>query len=500
MYPIFEDMTKLQLIAALEKSQHREALCDAAERAIHIGYYEWNCEEDRLQSCSDECAAIFNMTVKELLQAQSTWESTLLQVHPDDRAGYKNLIEALNLTKSHDTNFRIIRNDGEIRHLREIGLTVVDDNGSETGYFGMLHDITSQVQRQQELEYRELLARQTESVTLIGHYLFDELAERYIYISRGYEKILGVSRQQYMDRVNNSGDYLAEVYEQDRPRVQAAFNQFLIDHKPCVQQYRMVREDGSLRWISERSVAHKLVDGKIAHSLGVLQDITEQKEVERLLLQTKTSLEETVEARTSELANTVEQLQAEIKQRKAIATELEFLANHDALTGLPSLRLCKDRLDRSLADSRRRKQKSVVMFLDLDGFKLINDQYGHGHGDTVLKTTADRVKAVLRETDTVARIGGDEFVIILSNASDLTATSQIATILIEQISQPIQIESDEITVSASIGIAVFPDDGLTAEDLIRQADQSMYRVKQSGKNNFDFAHLDETLLLSPPPI
>jgi diguanylate cyclase (GGDEF)-like protein len=240
-------------------------------------------------------------------------------------------------------------------------------------------------------------------------------------------------------------------------------------------------EDGSLCWVSERNVVHKVINGKVVHSLGVIQDITEQKQTEYLLSPAKTLLEETVQARTNELANNVEQLQAEIKQRESIAAELEFLANHDDLTGLPSLRLCKDRLDRSLADSRRRKQKTTIMFLDLDGFKQINDDYGHGHGDMVLKITADRIKAELRETDTVARIGGDEFVVILSNIA-----GQIAINLIEQISQPIQIENDEATVSASIGTAIYPDDASTVENMIRLADKTMYRVKTLGKNNFDF--------------
>jgi diguanylate cyclase (GGDEF)-like protein/PAS domain S-box-containing protein len=484
--PIYQSMTKPQLIAALEKCEHREALCNAAERTVHIGYYEWNCEEDRLQSCSEECAVIFNLSVDELMQAQSTWDSTLQQVHPDDRADYKDHIEALNITKSLDINYRIIRNDGEIRHLREIGLSVVDEVGNEARSFGMLQDITQQLQHEHELEYRELLAQQTESITRVGHFLFDEPAERYIYISPGFEKILGMPSQQYMDKVSSSGDFLAEVYELDRPLTEAGYKQFLIDHKPCVQQYRMYRADGSLRWISERNVAHKVIDGKVVHSLGVVQDITEQKQTENLLLQAKASLEETVEARTNELANTVEQLQAEIKQRESIAAELEFLANHDALTGLPSLRLCKDRLDRSLADSRRRKQKTAIMFIDLDGFKQINDDYGHGHGDIVLKTTADRIKAELRETDTVARIGGDEFVVILSNVTDQSTVGQIANNLIEQIAQPIQIANDDVTVSASIGIAIYPIDGSTAENLIRLADKTMYRVKTLGKNNFDF--------------
>ena len=484
----FEDMTRQQLVAALEKHEHRESLFNAAERAVHIGHYEWDCELDRLHACSEECASIFKLSIDELIQVQSTWEGTLQQVHPDDRADYEEHIKGLNVTKSLDIQYRIVCNDDEIRHIREIGLSVVDDTGSEARSFGMLQDITQQVEYEQELEYRERLAQQTEITALVGHYLFNEQSERYTYISPGYEKILGISSQQYMDKIKAPGDFLADVYEPDRPEVEAAFKQFMIDHKPCVQQYRLRLEDGSLCWINERNVAHKIVDGQIVHSLGVVQDITEQKEAEHLLLHSKILLEETVEARTSELASTVEQLQAEVKQRELIAAELEFLANHDALTGLPSLRLCKDRLDRSLAEARRRKHQSVVMFLDLDGFKKINDHFGHSHGDVVLKTTADRIKAALRESDTVARIGGDEFIVILSSTDVRDGASQVASSLIEQISQPIQIINDEVSVSASIGIAIYPDDGSTTESLMRQADKAMYRVKQSGKKNYCFAN------------
>lgn len=489
MSSIYEGMTKLQLIAALEKCEHREALCNAAERAVHIGYYEWNCEEDRLQSCSEECAAIFNISVEALMQVQSTWDSTLLQVHEDDRESYQDLIKSLHDTKSLDTQYRIIRHDGEIRHVREIGLSTVDVDGKESRSFGMLQDITQQVQHERDLEYRNALSRQTEKISAVGHYLFDEIAVSYKYISPGFEKIYGVLAKQYSNKVCATGDFIDNVWEEDKPVVKKAYDQYMIDAKPCEQEYRIYHSDGSLRWIRERCTAHKIVDGVILQTLGVLQDITDQKDTEQLLLEAKSSLEETVKLRTLELANTVEQLQSEILQREKIGAELEFLANHDALTGLPSLRLCKDRLDRSLADSRRRKQKTVVMFLDLDGFKQINDHYGHAHGDVVLKTTADRIKAELRETDTVARIGGDEFVVILSNLDEENYTSNIADNLIEQISQSIQIANDDVTVSASIGIAVYPDDGSTAESLIRLADQTMYRVKMSGKNNFDFTSL-----------
>ena len=126
------------------------------------------------------------------------------------------------------------------------------------------------------------------------------------------------------------------------------------------------------------------------------------------------------------------------------------------------------------------------MFLDLDGFKEINDQHGHEFGDLVLKTTADRIKAEIRETDTVARIGGDEFVIILSSLPEIAIAERIATTLIAQIARPVLIKNVEVVTSASIGISLYPEHGTTAEKLIRSADKAMYQVKHQGKNSFGF--------------
>jgi diguanylate cyclase (GGDEF)-like protein len=127
------------------------------------------------------------------------------------------------------------------------------------------------------------------------------------------------------------------------------------------------------------------------------------------------------------------------------------------------------------------------MFLDLDGFKDINDQHGHEFGDLVLKATAERIRDEIRETDTVARIGGDEFVIILSSLPESDIADRIAASVIKRIAQPVQIQSTEVTISASIGISLYPENGITAEELIRSADKAMYKVKHQGKNSFGFA-------------
>lgn len=483
-----QSMTKAQLIAEIEKLKHREALFEAIERVAQIGRFEWDYEKSRLRSCSKEYAAIFNMSVEEVMAAQASWEKVLEQIHPEDLEQYRNNVVLLSDDESVDFKYRIVRNDGQIRHIHEIDIIDIKNNGEKLNSFGLLQDITDLHEHERDLEYRDTLSQQAEAITEIGHFIFDEKNEHYLFVSPGLARIYGVSSEEYMRNVQSTEDDLADVYDEDRERLEDAYEQFNEDAKDFSMEYRLWRADGELRWVRELNAAQLFEDGKVVHSLGVMQDITARKNTEMQLLQAKETLEATVEERTLELADTVLKLQDEIVERNKIAAELEFLANHDALTGLPSLRLCKDRLDRSLADSRRSKQMSVVLFLDLDGFKEVNDTYGHEYGDIVLKTTADRIKAEIRETDTVARIGGDEFVIILSRIPDQNIIKRVAANVIAQISQFIQIGNNEITIGASIGIAVYPEDGTTSDTLIRQADQAMYLIKRSGKNNFGFAH------------
>jgi diguanylate cyclase (GGDEF)-like protein/PAS domain S-box-containing protein len=338
----------------------------------------------------------------------------------------------------------------------------------------------------EKLRHRESLLDATEKIADTGHYIYDEISETYQYISPGYARIHGVTPEQLMDSVQSAEDDIADVIEDDYARVKAVYEKYIEDGRDYSVEYRIKRADGEIRWVREQSSANRIKNGVVEQTLGVLQDITKQKNTEAQLLEAKESLEAKIAERTEELVKTVEKLKKEVEEREKIAAELKFHANHDSLTGLPSLRLCKDRLERSLAESRRNKQLSAVMFVDLDGFKLINDTHGHECGDIVLKTTADRIRAEIRETDTVARIGGDEFLIILSNMSNIHVTQRVAGKLIEQISKVILYGSQEIEISASIGIAIYPDDGTTSEEIIQQADKAMYMIKHSGKNNFGF--------------
>ena len=178
----------------------------------------------------------------------------------------------------------------------------------------------------------------------------------------------------------------------------------------------------------------------------------------------------------------------DITKRKLAEEKIHHMATHDVLTNLPSLRLAEDRLSSALGMSRRHKNLTAVMFIDLDGFKAINDTLGHDAGDYVLKQVAQRLLSCVRETDTVARVGGDEFLLIATGLHTPENASQIAEKVVHLLSQPVLFNMRQAAIGASIGIALYPEHGKNADQLIKQADEAMYRIKNAGRNGFSFAN------------
>jgi diguanylate cyclase (GGDEF)-like protein/PAS domain S-box-containing protein len=174
----------------------------------------------------------------------------------------------------------------------------------------------------------------------------------------------------------------------------------------------------------------------------------------------------------------------DISDRKRAEEQIEFHAYHDVLTNLPNRKLFTDRLTQTLSRARRSKKPLAVMFVDLDHFKSINDTLGHEAGDELLLQMARRLRENVRDDDTVARLGGDEFTIILAELRHPEDAISVAEKLIKAVEQPLTISGTSIEVSASIGIALYPDDGADAESLLRNADSAMYRAKEAGRNNY----------------
>ena len=178
----------------------------------------------------------------------------------------------------------------------------------------------------------------------------------------------------------------------------------------------------------------------------------------------------------------------DITERKHAEEQIKHLATHDLLTDLPSLRLAKDRMSVAINMARRYKKAAAVMFIDLDGFKAVNDTLGHDAGDYVLIQVAKRLLSCVRETDTVARVGGDEFLIIASEINTPDNAALIAEKVIQLVSKPVFFKGRQAVVGTSIGIALFPDHGEDMDQLIKLADEAMYKVKNAGKNGFCFVN------------
>lgn len=177
----------------------------------------------------------------------------------------------------------------------------------------------------------------------------------------------------------------------------------------------------------------------------------------------------------------------DITERRIAAQKLERMALFDSLTDLPNRALFFDRLQQALATARRNSTFFALLFLDLDGFKKVNDTLGHDAGDRLLKETAQRLRSCLRQSDTVARMGGDEFTVILTKIERSDDAAIVADKVMRVLNRPFPLGDCSRSISASIGISVFPDDGGDAETLLKKADSAMYRVKESGKSGYRLA-------------
>jgi len=183
----------------------------------------------------------------------------------------------------------------------------------------------------------------------------------------------------------------------------------------------------------------------------------------------------------------------DITERLASEKLIHFQAYHDLLTGLPNRALFHDRLTNTISNARREDDKLAILFLDLDRFKVVNDTLGHSVGDELLKQLASRLKSCLREGDTVARLGGDEFIILLPHVEGESVADVVGNKVIETIKKPFTVDDNELFITGSIGISMYPADGNTADLLIKNADTAMYYTKEQGKNNFNLYNRDMSI-------
>jgi len=231
------------------------------------------------------------------------------------------------------------------------------------------------------------------------------------------------------------------VHESDRHEHLAALE------LECLQpaEFQLTRRDGTTIWVRDHCRAVHDAAGVVRFYDGILVDITE---------------------------------------RRALEQAVRDMAFHDPLTGLPNRQLLSDRLELALAQARRNQRAMAVLFLDLDGFKAVNDGWGHAQGDALLRDVAGRVAGALRTGDTVARIGGDEFTVLVPELPQEEGAAEVSRKILRELERSFHVGDGEYAVRASIGIALYPRDGETLDSLLRSADAAMYRAKAQGGNRF----------------
>jgi diguanylate cyclase (GGDEF)-like protein/PAS domain S-box-containing protein len=251
----------------------------------------------------------------------------------------------------------------------------------------------------------------------------------------------------------------------------------------------MKKRDGTLFWC--RLLINAIDPND--HSKGIIfimEDIAERKHAQEALLRVRDDLEIRVHGRTEELAIANTRLKTEIQERRLAEEQVRHLANHDALTGLPNRRLLEDRIEQAVMRAKRTKAQTAVLFIDLDCFKQINDNLGHRVGDLLLQAVAARLRSLLREIDTVARVGGDEFVLVLPDIQMEDAACETAQRILDALTQTYTIDGHELLVTSSIGISLYQNDEAEVKTLISRANIAMYRAKQMGRKNYQLFRAD----------
>lgn len=238
------------------------------------------------------------------------------------------------------------------------------------------------------------------------------------------------------------------------------------------------------------SRGHKRVQSLNLRNMELIDDLNDEvlhrTRTQVLLEDSKRHLEDKVKERTKELQLINEDLKKEIADKEKAEESLEYIAYHDELTDLPNRNLLINRINDSIETARRNKQKLGILFLDLDRFKAINDSLGHIVGDKLIQEVAKRLLQTLRKEDTISRNGGDEFVVVIKRMVNSDEAILIAQKLIENLTNIFEIESHKIHIGASIGISVYPNDGDTALELVRNADTAMFSAKKNGGNRLQF--------------
>lgn len=438
IYILYQERRKAE--AALRE---RETLFRVLLEGVGADYLIYRVGFDRVLQYLTPAIERFTGVAMQTAVKMEWWE--LFNVTPETLHQIKQLDEKLQQGETNESHYdaSYTHPDGTLRTLEASERPEFDVHGRRIAILGIIKDVTARNKTEQELRRAATVFDNTDEGIIVTD------ADRHItVINKAVTKITGYKQNEVLGKTphfQKSGRHDQAFYESLWETIER-------DGKWRGEIWNR-RRNGEIYPAWENITAVKDEHGHISNYVAVFSDISAIKESEE---------------------------------------RLAHLAHHDSLTGLPNRLRFIANLEQALESAKRHKHKVAVMFLDLDRFKLINDTLGHSFGDELLKSIAGRLKSTVRSEDTVARLGGDEFTIILHEIGRSEDSALIAEKVINTTRQPVCLGGEDISVSTSIGISIYPDDSDNSDGLVKAADAAMYHAKNSGRSNFQFYTFDLT--------
>lgn len=427
---VLRDITEYK--QAQDKLFSSESSLAEVQRISHLGSWEWNSKTNKIL-CSEEMFRIAGLLPQEGGMTLETFSSFL---HPDEA---EEVIQVMRQNAGSPTNnveHLIIRPNGEARNVHSRIRAYRDEFGKPLLILGSVQDITELKQAQAEIR---LQAAALESA--VNGIMITDHDGNILWANPSFIRMTGYSTEEFNAQSMSLFDYGSKD-----PNVIREIRESIKNNKSWAGEMVNFRNDGTEYVVDMTITPVQGRNGEINHYVSIFQDISEKIEAQK---------------------------------------QLEYLATHDSLTSLPNRLLFRDRLNHALIMAKRSGKQGAIFFIDLDDFKSVNDVFSHMVGDELLVLLAKRIRGCLRESDTVARIGGDEFAILLEDIDQFNADI-VAQKVIKKVCEPAKIKDDTIIITTSIGISFFPQDGDTIPVLMKNADLAMYQAKDNNKNTFEF--------------
>lgn len=432
---IVSDITeRARMEQALREKEH---LLSESQRIANIGSWIMAVKEDYVR-WTDETYLLYGVTPETFVPTVKNW---IELISHKDQPAMKEWLRALAAgEEAGELEFRVDHPDKTVRILRGRGHLQGISDENRPVIIGTVQDITERKRQEEVLVENEALFRAiAENVSDLIAML--DTDGRRVYTSPSYRRLFSGNE---FEPGSNSFN---EIHPDDRDRIKGLFDKTVSTGVGERAEFRLLLRDGGIRHIESEGNVVLDTSGKVTKVIIVSRDVTERNQAEE---------------------------------------QIRHLANHDTLTELPNRRLFSDRLQHALAVAKRDRTQLAVLFLDLDLFKTINDTLGHDIGDQVLKESAKRLQECVRESDSAARIGGDEYVVLLPAIQTQHDVMLVAEKIRHSIAQPFNLAGRELHISSSIGIAVYPENGDHEDMLLKHADRAMYQAKQSGRNIVKF--------------